>query len=151
MSEVKKPQPTIGVDFDGTLCDFAYPGIGPVKPGAKEALELFRKLGYRIVIWTCRTCHYHYDIFGGDPAQPTMERQFVIEMKEWLDKNEIPYDEIDDGSRGKLHADFYIDDKAIQFRDNWNVVAGNVMFHTPTAQVLAAMQERRGEQNPTGE
>jgi hypothetical protein len=119
----KKPQPTIGVDFDGTLCDFAYPGIGSPKPGAKEALAAFRKMGYRVVIWTCRTCHYHYDIFGGDPNQPTLERPFVIEMKEWLDRHGFEYDEIDDGSRGKLHAALYIDDKGIRFDDNWPEIA----------------------------
>lgn len=118
----KKIQPTLGIDFDGTLCDEAYPNIGAPKAGAKEALTLFRALGYRIVIWTCRTCHYHYDIFGGDPTQPTLDREKVIEMKNWLKVHDIPYDEIDDGSRGKLHADFYIDDKGIRFENNWEQI-----------------------------
>lgn len=142
-----KPQPTIGVDFDGTLCDFAYPGIGAPKPGAKEALARFRKLGYRVVIWTCRTCSYHFDIFGGDPAQPTMERTHVIEMKAWLDHHGFEYDEIDDGSRGKLHADFYVDDKAIRFENNWNWIASHIVFNTPMQQIIAA----RDRANPIKE
>lgn len=115
-------KPVIGVDFDGTLCEEAYPKIGAVKPGAKEALTMLKALGYKIVIWTCRTCSYDFDIYGGDPKQPTLERERVIEMKNWLIANEIPFDEIDDGSRGKLSADFVIDDKAIRFENNWDAI-----------------------------
>lgn len=118
-----KIQPTLGVDFDGTICDFEYPNIGKPKEGVKEALALLRAVGYRIVIWTCRTCSYHFDIFGGDPKQPTMERPNVIAMRDYLKVHDIPYDEIDDGSRGKLHADYYIDDKGIAFQNNWEQIA----------------------------
>jgi hypothetical protein len=37
----------------------------------------------------------------------------------WLDKNNIPYDEI---IFGKPLADIYIDDKACKFTDNWNEI-----------------------------
>lgn len=110
--------PLIAVDFDGTCCDMEFPMIGAPKPGVKEALTRFRELGYKIMIWTCRTSHFNYDVFGGDPRQPTLERDRVKEMIEWLDRNEIPYDEVDDGSRGKPGADFYIDDKGIRFDDS---------------------------------
>lgn len=80
---------------------------------------MFRGLGYRIIIHSCRTCHWHYDIFGGDPKQPTLLRPTVIAMISWLNKWNIPYDEIDDGTRGKPLANYYIDDKAIRFEDNW--------------------------------
>lgn len=123
MSNTPKLQPTICVDFDGTLCDHEYPGIG------KEALRLFRRLGYKIMIWTCRTCHWHYDVFGGDPSQPTLERLHVKEMIAWLDANGIEYDEVDDGSRGKPLADFYIDDKGVRFENNWDEIMGFVLSH----------------------
>lgn len=139
-------RPTLGVDFDGTLCEFAYPGIGAPKEGAKQALEIARAIGYRIVIWTCRTCHYNYDIFGGDPAQHTLDRDKVKEMTDWLKVNDIPYDEIDDGSRGKLHADFYIDDKAIAFQNNWSAIG--LALHQLAAQkqqqAAQAVQAQQG-------
>lgn len=122
-------QPTrrIAVDFDGTLCDQAFPHIGKIKPGAKEALTVFRALGFKVVIWTCRTCHWDYDVYGGDPSEPTMERERVKEMVRWLNDNGIPYDEIDDGSKGKPGADYYIDDKGIRFSDNWENIASAIM------------------------
>lgn len=124
---------TICVDFDGTLCDIAFPDIGAPKAGGKEALALFRRLGYRVVIWTCRTCHFHYEIFGGDPAQPTLERTKVKAMIAWLDLHGFEYDEIDDGSRGKPFAEFYIDDKGIRFDNNWAMIAEIVALHIPPA------------------
>lgn len=116
-------RPCIAVDFDATLCDSAFPACGPMMPKAKEALTAFRNMGFLILIYSCRTCHWHYKLFPmSDPNQPVMERPHVIAMKEWLDANEIPYDEIDDGSRGKPWADYYIDDKGVRFT-NWVVVS----------------------------
>lgn len=112
-------KPVIAVDFDGTLCDHEYPGIGRIKDGAKEALAAFRRMGFHILIYSCRTCHWNYEIFGGDPSQPTLMRTRVKEMIGWLNANELEYDEIDDGSKGKPLACLYIDDKAISFQDNW--------------------------------
>lgn len=111
--------PLIAVDFDGTCCNMEFPMIGAPKPGVKEALTRFRELGYQIMIWTCRTSHFNYDVFGGDPRQPTMERDRVKEMVAWLNLHGIPYDEVDDGSRGKPGADFYLDDKAVRVDNNW--------------------------------
>ncbi len=117
------PQPMqkiIAIDFDGTMCDHQFPSIGPAKPGLKDAIDRLRSLGFYILIWTCRTCHFNYNVFGGDPTIHTFERPAVKAMIEWLKENEIQYDEVDDGSRGKPLADFYVDDKAIRFDENTN-------------------------------
>lgn len=127
--EAKVPR-RICVDFDGTLCDHAYPWIGPIKPFARQALEVLRMLGYEIVIYSCRTCHWNYDVFGGDPSMPTLERPFVKEMIAFLDANKIPYDIIDDGSKGKPMADYYIDDKGIRFENNWREIAKHIAVET---------------------
>ena len=34
----------IAVDFDGTLCEYAFPKIGNQTPEQKELLERFRKI-----------------------------------------------------------------------------------------------------------
>lgn len=116
------PKPCIAVDFDATLCDSKYPHCGEPKEGGKEALELFRSLGYLILIYSCRTCHWHYDLYGGKGI-PVMERPHVVAMREWLIEQGIPFDEIDDGSKGKPWADYYIDDKGVRFMNNWEEIA----------------------------
>ncbi len=115
----------ICVDFDGTVCGFAYPDIGPLKPGVREALTKFRELGYHIVVYSCRTCGWFPEVFNdssdldeGTPIHPSLWRR-VVAMREFLDANSIPYDEIDDGKRGKPPAAFYIDDKGVRFDNNW--------------------------------
>jgi hypothetical protein len=112
-------QPLIAVDFDQTLCDSRYPKCGDPIPGGKEALELFRSLGYLILIYSCRTCHWHYNIFGGNRDIPTLEREHVIAMRDWLIEHGYPFDEIDSGDKGKPLADYYIDDKGVRFDKNW--------------------------------
>ena len=119
---VKAPR-RIAVDFDNTIADTTFPTIHGLKAGAREALTLFRELGFEIIIWSCRTCHWDYDVYGGDPNQPTLERERVKDMIAFLDANGVPYDEIDDGSKGKPGAHYYIDDKGVRFQDNWGHIA----------------------------
>ncbi len=124
MSEIKSVPKTVSIDFDGTLCDIDYPNIGPIKRGAKEALTLLRQLGYVIIISSCRSCAWNWsEYYGDEEFVHACERPVYTEMKAWLDKNEIPYDIIDDGTKGKVAADYYVDDKAIAFTDNWAQIA----------------------------
>jgi len=124
-------KPTICVDFDGTLCDHAYPEIGPVKAGACEALIAFKRMGYHILIYTCRTSSYHFEVFGGTPGDNALERPRVQAMIAWLNEHDIPYDEVDDGTKGKPLADFYIDDKGVRFDDNWKEITYWIAQVTP--------------------
>lgn len=49
---------TIAVDFDGTLCEDAYPNIGPPRLAViRNAIEEKRK-GTALILWTCRTGEY---------------------------------------------------------------------------------------------
>jgi hydroxymethylpyrimidine pyrophosphatase-like HAD family hydrolase len=116
----------IAVDFDETIADTTFPTIHGIKEGAKEALTLFRNLGFKIVVWSCRTCHWDYDVYGGDRSTHPLDRDRVKDMIAFLDANGVPYDEIDDGSKGKPGADYYIDDKGIRFENNWQNIAGFV-------------------------
>jgi hypothetical protein len=108
----------VSVDFDGTLCDFDFPRIGTIKPGAKEAMIRLKELGYYIVIFSCRASRYCPDLFS---CMGKYAPEFLA-MKDWLDANEIPYDEIDDGTKGKPFAEFYIDDKGVRYDNNWDEV-----------------------------
>lgn len=112
-------------DFDGTICEHKFPLIGAPKHGVREALQRIRDKGYRIVIWSCRTSKWFPEFFLDGFLAP-LKRKSVKDMKAFLDEHEIPYDEIDDGSRGKPFGDFYCDDKAIRFEDNWEQIAGMV-------------------------
>ena len=59
----------IAVDFDGTLCENNYPGIGNPRKRIIKRLLKEQKKGAKIILWTCRTgkplkyaldwCAYH--------------------------------------------------------------------------------------------
>lgn len=115
-----KPPKYIAVDFDLTLCDSKFPDVGPPKPGAREAMQAFRDMGFKTIVSSCRASSYHWDHYYGDALiTPATERPVFQNMVRWLEENEIPYDEVDDGTKGKVGAELYIDDKGIRFMNDW--------------------------------
>ena len=109
-------KPTICVDFDGTIVehDRLLRPTAALNPGVKEALQRFRDLGFRIVIYSCRN---NPEVF------PNSEEK-MEEMGQILRAHDIPHDEI--SLSPKPIAVWYIDDKAVPFTDNWEEVANFV-------------------------
>jgi hypothetical protein len=67
---------TLSVDFDGTIVDHAFPEIGKLKPGVKEALSrLIEK--YDIVISSCRASQ----LFRKAPTALSADHVLKIVMK----------------------------------------------------------------------
>ena len=93
----------VAVDFDGTICEHKFPDIGELKPYCKEVMNLLKEAGHEIIIWTCRCDDEH--------------GPYKTKMKEWLDKNEIPYDKINENVISefqpipKIYFDVCIDDR----------------------------------------
>lgn len=108
MQYIRGKYPTIAVDFDGVIVDFAFPKIGKLKKGAKEALTLLKKMGAFIIIHSART-----DM----TFTPNISKIPLQEMISFLQQNNIPYDIIWQ-LPGKPVADIYIDDKGLRFT-NW--------------------------------
>ena len=100
----------ISVDFDDTIVEkVKFPGIGAPKPGAKEALERLHDAGWKIIIFSVR---------GNTPDG-------AAQLEEWLADNDFPYDEIWAGPKPK--ALFYIDDRAVEFKNNWDEITSRVL------------------------
>lgn len=103
-------------DLDGTICESKslgqnYADVNPL-PGAVETLKRLRTEGHYIIILTARNMSTYDNNLGKVVAN---QAPIVID---WLKKYEIPYDEL---LFGKPNADFFIDDKGIQFT-NWNEI-----------------------------
>jgi len=111
----------LALDLDGTALNYngGYsPGeFGEAVRGMVEELNKLREAGVKIVIWSCRT------------DSP--------EMRAHLDAQEIPYDYINDhpwnGPDGprKIHADWYLDDKALTFSGISDGLADRVLSFKP--------------------
>ncbi len=114
------------VDFDGTICGFAFPDTGPLEPGVKEALQEIRDMGYEIVIHSCRTGSY----WEGQLSMPNRLEHFKIIFK-FMVLHDLPYDRIlIDENYDKPIATFYIDDRGIGYHGNWNDVVNEVRERT---------------------
>ncbi len=104
------------IDFDGTLCKFAFPDVGEIQPNVKQALETLKKAGYTIKIHSCRTATY-----WGDESE---RRTHIAMIQNFMQEHELPYDELIMNIRtDKPIADVYIDDRAIRYDNNWLEIA----------------------------
>ena len=90
----------IGIDLDGTLAEFIWPdrGIGPIKPGAKEAVDKLIDAGYKIVIFTAR------------------QWSFYESIEKWCHDNGLRVKGI---ICGKPLFRWFIDDRNFGFKNDW--------------------------------
>lgn len=102
----KKRKYTIyAVDFDGTLCESVYPGIGAPNLALIEHLKKRRRQGNKIILWSCR------------------EGERLLEAVDWCWEHGLKFDAVNENlpkmiewygnNPRKIFADVYIDDKAV--------------------------------------
>jgi len=101
------------VDFDGTLAENKFPGIGEQTKEQKELLEILielRKAGHVLILWTAR----------GEPA--------LTHAIMWCREHGLDFDAIQEntfvkklsGPSPKIVADYYIDDRALEFSTTYH-------------------------------
>lgn len=104
----------ICIDLDGVICelktpDQSYSELKPI-PGAVEKIRKLKENGHYIIIYTAR----HMKTCEGNISK--ILRKVGKITLDWLEKYNIPYDEI---CFGKPWAEIYIDDNAFRF-ENWD-------------------------------
>ena len=103
---------TIVVDIDGTLCNIKkknenYIDILP-KKDVLNTLRNYKEKGFYIILYTSRQMRTYKGNIGRINANTAKV------LFEWLDKYNIPYDEIHFGKPWCGRNGFYVDDKAIR-------------------------------------
>ena len=103
----------IAVDFDGTIVEHEYPGIGKDKLFAFETMRELQKNGALLILWTFR---------AGRELEEAVEycRKKGIEFYA-VNKN-YPEEKFDDSISRKINADVYIDDKNIGGFPGWSSI-----------------------------
>ncbi len=101
-----------GVDFDGTLVDDQFPGVGTLKPRAKEALSRLREAGHKVILWTCR---------DGKRLEEAVkflaDNDIVMDGVNFSRWRPGRFEETTDVS--KLRVDYYLDDKSFPPFPGW--------------------------------
>ena len=105
--------PFIAVDFDGTLCRRAWPGIGAEMPGAMGFLRWLEGKGFRRTLWTCRE-----DEKLDEALAWLAKRGFP--RKWWTSVNALPpaSREAFGTDPRKIGAALFVDDNAVGFPVN---------------------------------
>ena len=98
------------VDLDGTLTQADTSDYRNVKPRQEiiENLYTYKEKGFEIVIFTARNMRTH----NGNIGKINIHTLPLI--IEWLDRYNVPYDEVIVGKPWCGHDGFYIDDRAIR-------------------------------------
>jgi len=110
----------LAIDLDNTLAEDAeFPKIGKPRKGAKKAMQRLREAGFKLAIYTCR-------LNGSRKSEDDYADQ-KRRIEKWLERWRIPFDELIESSEGKPFAEFYIDDRSIEFKDNWKEVADRII------------------------
>lgn len=98
------------VDLDHTLSitiDGDYANSKPISPMI-EALVKYKELGFEIVINSSRNMRTYKNNVG------KINVHTLPNIVEWLNKHEVPYDEVHIGKPWCGFEGFYIDDKSIR-------------------------------------
>lgn len=109
MVDMSKLPHIIAVDFDGTLCENAYPEIGEPKEDIIQVVKNYKENGWKVILWTCRN------------------REQLIQAVDWCLEQGLEFDAINQnipetqkmfgGDTRKVFADIYLDDKNILLQE----------------------------------
>lgn len=128
-----KSNKKLAIDFDGTIVEDAYPGIGKAKIFAFETLKRLQSEGYRLILWTYRS------------------GQHLEEAVEFCRKNGLEFYAINSSFEGeifngdeqsrKIDADLFIDDRNLGGFPGWgevyNIINEKIEFRVEGGEVLA--------------
>lgn len=99
-------------DIDGAICEFKSPEVEYIdlkpKQDVLDKLLEYRKNGFYIILFTARQMRTHEGNVGRINANTGKV------LFEWLEKYNIPYDDIHLGKPWCGKKGFYVDDKAIR-------------------------------------
>lgn len=103
---------TFVFDIDGTLCPIKkkeerYEDIVPYR-NMVEKLRYYKENGAKIVLFTSRNMNSYNGNLG------VINKKTAKILLEWLDKWDIPYDEIIYGKPWPGHKGFYVDDRTVR-------------------------------------
>ena len=117
---------TIAIDFDGTIVEDGYPGIGKPRLFAFETLRKLQEDGHRLILWTYRS------------------GRKLDEAVSFCNDNGIDFfavnksfdeEEYDDTKSRKIYADLFIDDRNIGGAMGWGEIYQLITNEIPNIKI----------------
>lgn len=103
----------IAIDFDGTIVEDAYPGVGKPRLFAFETLKRLQADGHRLILWTYRS---------GEKLQDAVDFCLQNGIEFYAVNQSFPEEKFDNTKSRKIYADIYIDDRNIGGILGWGEV-----------------------------
>ena len=109
-------------DIDGTICpikkkDERYEDLVPFAE-VVEKMRVYHEAGAKIVLFTSRNMNSYQGNLG------LINKNTARVLTNWLDKWNIPYDEISTESPGRDTRGFYVDDRSVRPDEFFGLYAG---------------------------
>lgn len=101
---ISSKQPILAIDFDGTIVENKYPGIGKPKLFAFETLKKLQKKGFVLILWTYR---------DGERLEEAVEFCRKKGLEFYAVNKSYPEEEYTEEISRKINADIFIDDRNI--------------------------------------
>ncbi len=103
----------IAVDFDGTIVEDAYPGIGEPRIFAFETLKRLQQDGHRLILWTYR-CN--------NKLEDAVQFCRINGIEFYAVNKSFPEEEFNGDVSRKIMADLFIDDRNIGGVYGWGEI-----------------------------
>lgn len=123
----------LAIDFDGTIVEDAYPGIGQAKMFAFETLLKLQAEGHRLILWTYR---------HGQALQDAVDFCRKNGLEFYAVNSSFEGEVFDSATQSrKLDADLFIDDRNLGGFPGWgeiyNIIKDKIEFRVEGGEVLA--------------
>lgn len=122
----------IGVDFDGTIVEDAFPKIGKTRIFAFETLKKLQEDGHRLILWTYRSGTKL------DEAVKFCEDNGIVF---YAVNKSFPEEQFDYTKSRKIYADLFIDDRNIGGVLGWGEVYQMITNEKPDP---SAFKQKKG-------
>ena len=106
-------QKAIAIDFDGTLVENAYPGIGKPILFAFDTLKKLQNEGHLLILWTYRS---------GSKLQEAVDFCKKNGITFYAVNKSYPEEVMSDNISRKINADLFIDDRNIGGLIGWGEI-----------------------------
>jgi hydroxymethylpyrimidine pyrophosphatase-like HAD family hydrolase len=103
----------IAVDFDGTIVEHKYPGIGKEMLFAFATLKELQKKGHKLILWTFR---------AGETLADAVDYCKKNGIEFYAVNKNFPEEVMDDKISRKVNADIFIDDRNVGGFIGWSDV-----------------------------
>ena len=112
----------IGVDFDGTIVEDAFPKIGKPKIFAFQTLIKLQSEGHRLILWTYRS---------GKRLEEAVAFCKENNIEFYAVNKNFPEEVYDEKFSRKIHADLFIDDRNVGGFLGWTAIYKSIFNYEP--------------------